>query len=382
MPRHIWRTLTTKQIQKDPNAHPIGTGPFSFTSWKQGQTATVTRNPKWWGSSPAAAGVSWTLYTNDDLLAQALRTGEIDIIPQVPPTVFQGLTGDKTLTSVSLDSFSFHHIGINVSQSPKSKGNPLLKDRAVRQALSCALNREQLVQIAYAGYATPGGSLLTPSFGKYYYQPSGDETLNNDPAKANQLLDAAGYTTKDSHGIRQAKNGKPLSFRLIAIATTSVDVRTAQLFQASAEKVGIKLEFTTLDSDTMASTVYNADGPDWDIFVWGWDSGIADPDYLLGVPLTSQIGSNNDVFYSNPEYDALYVQQASELDETKRVAIVQQMQKIYYQDCAWLVAVYTKKLQAYRPQAWTGLTEVTGGIVFNFTRDNYLKAKPAGGSGQ
>jgi hypothetical protein len=51
------------------------------------------------------------------------------------------------------------------------------------------------------------------------------------------------------------------------------------------------------------------------------------------------------------------------------------MQQMFYEDCAYLVAVYTKKLQAYR--GWTGFTEVPGGIIFNFTRDNYLKGTPA-----
>ena len=96
---------------------------------------------------------------------------------------------------------------------------------------------------------------------------------------------AAGTATKNADGIRLTAAGKPLQFRLIAISSTTVDVRTAQLFAESALKVGIKLELSTVDSDTMGSTVYNTDGPDWDLFVWGWDSGTADPSYLLGVPL-------------------------------------------------------------------------------------------------
>ena len=55
--------------------------------------------------------------------------------------------------------------------------------------------------------------------------------------------------------------------------------------------------------------------------------------------------------------------------------IVQEMQKIYYEDCVYLVAVYLKKLQAYNNSGWTGWTNVDGGIIFNFTRDNYLKVK-------
>ena len=54
---------------------------------------------------------------------------------------------------------------------------------------------------------------------------------------------------------------------------------------------------------------------------------------------------------------------------------VKEMQKIYYEDCVYLVAVYLKKLQAYNNTGWTGWTNVDGGIIFNFTRDNYLKVK-------
>ncbi len=375
LPKHLWSKMSVDEVQKFPNANPVGTGPYTFKERKQGSLVSVARNEKWWGTKPAAALISWSVYTNDDILAQALKTGEVDIVPQVPPTVFGGIQGEKTLTSVTLDSFSFHHIGINVWKDPKSKGNPLLLDKNVRQALGYALNRDQIAQIAYAGQATPGGSILMPTFGDFYWEPAADAKIDNNPDKANALLDSAGYTTKDGDGIRQSKDGKPLKFRIIAIDSTSVDVRTAQLFAASAAKVGIKLEFATVDSDTMASTVYNTEAPDWDIFVWGWDSGVNDPDYMLGVPLTSQIGGNNDVFYANPEYDALYDQQATELDRAKRIEIVKQMQQMFYEDCAYLVAVYTKKLQAYR--GWTGFTEVPGGIIFNFTRDNYLKGTPA-----
>ena len=376
IPQHIWSKMSTDEMQKFTNDKPIGTGPYKFDSRKQGQNISVVRNADWWGTKPAASGITWSVYTNDDLEAQALKNGEIDIIPQVPPTVFDGLKGDKNLTTQELPSFSFHHIGFNVSQDANSKGNPVLKDKAVRQALGYALDRNQIVELAYAGYAEPGDSILMPAFGDFYWKPTGDQVINNDLAKANKLLDDAGYAKKDSNGIRQTADGKPLEFRLIAIDSTSTDVRTAQLFAASAAKIGVKLDVSTVDSDTMASTVYNTEGPDWDMFVWGWDSGVNDPSYMLGVPLTSQIGGNNDVFYSNPAYDALYAQQATELDPAKRAEIVKKMQQMFYEDSAYLIPIYLKKLQAYRNDTWTGWSPVPGGVIFNFTRDNYLKVKP------
>jgi peptide/nickel transport system substrate-binding protein len=162
---------------------------------------------------------------------------------------------------------------------------------------------------------------------------------------------------------------------LIAIESTSVDVRAAQLFRDAAAVVGIKLDLTTMDENTLGETVYNVDSPDWDIFVWGWDTGV-DPNELLGVPLCSQIGGNNDVFYCNPEYDALYNQQATTIDPTARKVIVDQMQQMYYDDAAYIVMWYQDKLQAYRMDTWQGWTEIPGGLVYNVTRDNYLKVTP------
>ena len=186
-------------------------------------------------------------------------------------------------------------------------------------------------------------------------------------------MDGLGYTM-NADGVRETSDGQPLEFRLIAIESTTVDVRAAQLFKDSVAKVGIKIDLTTMDENTLGNIVYST--TDWDLFVWGWDSGVNDPDYLLGVPLTSQIGGNNDIYYSNQQYDDLYAQQASELDLTKRVDLVDQAQQLFYDDSAYIVMWYQDKLQAYRSDLWTGFADTPGGIIFNFTRANYTNAIP------
>ncbi len=376
LPEHVWREKTGDEIQKFSNDHPVGTGPFTFGEWKRGQTVTVNRNPDWWGTAPGADSVIWVLYQNEDVMAQAVRTAEVDVLSEVPPTIWDGITAVDGVKAVSLPGFSFHHIGINVSTNPKSGGNPLLLDRTVRQALAYSLDRNQLVQIALAGHGKPGSVLLPPAMSDYQLQIPEDQQFNANPDKANQMLDAAGYAM-GSGNVRQSTDGSPLEFRLIAIESTTVDVRAAQIFRDSASKVGIKLDLQTMDENTLGSIVYNAAAPDWDIFVWGWDSGVNDPDYLLGVELTSQIDNNNDVYYSNPKYDALYDQQATELDRPTRVDLVHQAQQLFYDDGAYIVMWYQDKLQAYRTDKWTGWTDTPGGVIFNFTRANYLNVQPA-----
>ena len=375
VPKHIWSTKTVDQVEKFTNDHPIGTGPFMFTGWQKGTSVTVDRNDAWWGPKVAAKEIIWILYGNDEVMGQALRRGEVDILLQVPPTIFDGLQGASHVKRISQPSWSFHHIGINVSDNPKSGGNPLLKDLVIRQALSYAVDRNQLVQIALAGHGKPGSTIVPPGLTSWHLEIPAGQQMDANPSKAKQMLDAAGYVDKGT-GVRVSPDGKPLKFRLIAIETTTVDVRAAQLFRDAAKAVGIELDLQTLDTNTLGNTVYNAAAPNWDIFVWGWDSGVPDPDYMLGVPLCNQIGSNNDVYYCDRSYDGKYDQQASTLDPKARKTIVDDMQRQYYDAAAYLIMWYQDKLQAYRDDTWQGWTKVPGGLIFNFTRDNYLNVKP------
>jgi peptide/nickel transport system substrate-binding protein len=347
LPKHVWEKLSRAEVEKYTNPKMIGTGPYKFVDWKLGQSIEVTRNDDWWGPKPSAENITWVLFQNNDIMAEALRTSEVDIIIEIPPTIFVGLEGVSNVNTVSPEGFSFHHIGMNVSDNPKSGGNPLLKDRTIRLALSYAVSRQQLCDVAMAGLATPGSVLLTPSFGEYFLDIPPDQQYDNNPEKAKALLDAAGYIDRDGSGIRSSPDGKPLSFRLIAITTTPVDVEAAQLFRDAAAKVGIELNFSALDANTLGSIVYNSAAPNWDIFVWGWDE-LNDPDYMLSVELCNEIGSNNDSYYCSSHYNQLYQEQATELDPDMRVALVHETQQYFYDYASYIIMWYQRKLQAYR----------------------------------
>jgi peptide/nickel transport system substrate-binding protein len=376
LPKHIWSSMSAEEIQKFANDKPIGSGPYRFVEWKNGASLTLERNPSYWGSAPKAEKIIYVLYGNEDIMAQAIKSGDIDIVTEMPPTIWDGMKEAKNVKLASLPSFSFHHIGFNVSKSAKSKGNPLLRDATVRQALSWAVDRNQLVQLALAGHGVAGDSILPIGIGEWYHKIPDSERMNGDLEKAKKLLDAAGYMDRNGDGLREDAKGRALRFRLIATQTVSVDVRAAGLFKDAAEKVGVKLDLQTLDENTLGNTVYDADAPDWDIFVWGWDSNVPDPNYMLSVPLTSQIGANNDVFYSDAAYDDLFYKQSTTIDSKARKAITDRMQESFYKDAAYIVMWYQEKLQAYRTDTWKGWKECNGGVIYNITRANYLKATP------
>ena len=93
---------------------------------------------------------------------------------------------------------------------------------------------------------------------------------------------------------------------------------------------------------------------DYDVMIWGWGSD-PDPGFLLSVHLTDEIPTgNNETGYSNPEFDALYKQQATALDPAERQAIVWRMQEILHRDVAYIVPYYEQAIQAYRTDRFKG----------------------------
>lgn len=375
LPMHIWGEMKADEIEANANDNPVGTGPMKFGSWEQGTTVTLDRNDDYYGTAPGPAKITFIQYGNEDVMAQALKANEIDIVTEVSPTVWEGLDGQENINAVSLDSFSFHMVGFNCSDDSKSKGNPMLQDKVVRQAVNYAADRSNIVEVALSGHGKPGSVLMPNGMEKWQYQVPEDQLLDNNKDKAKEILDKAGYKDSDGDGVRE-KDGKAMEFRLYAIESTTVDVRAAQMLRDSCEEIGIKIELQTMDENTMGGYIFDDETTDFDMFVWGWDSDFLDPGYLLGIPLTSQIGNNNDVYYKNKDYDELYAKQLREMDEGKRKEYVDQLQKIFYEDCGYLVLWYQDKLQAYRTDTWSGWVDADGGVIYNVTYDNYVNVKP------
>lgn len=373
LPEHIWGGMSLEDIELFADDEPIGTGPMKFVAWEQGSSITLTKNEEYYGNEPGADNIIFVEYGNEDVMAQGLQSGEIDVVTELSPTVWESLEDAENINAVSLPSMSFHEIGINVSESPNSKGNPMLLDLSVRQALNYAADRENIVETALAGHGKPGDTIVPPALGDWHYDVPDSEKMNGNIDKANEILDAAGYVDTNGDGIRE-KDGQDMSFRLYAIESTTVDVRAAELFRDSAKKAGIEITITTMDENTMGDTLLDADTADFDLFVWGWDVDNLDPANLPSYFVSD--GEDNDVHYVSDEFDALMLAQQCDMDEASRMEKIHEMQKMFYDNGAYIVLWYQDKLQAYRTDTFEGWQEAPGGLVYNVTYDNYTGVTP------
>ena len=226
----------------------------------------------------------------------------------------------------------------------------------------------------------------------YHWQPPADQLYTYDPAKAKQLLDAAGYKDTDGDGIREDKNGKPIKLRLWARAESPESQKTGSLLVGWFRDLGLKIEYQVMDDGIYYDSIWGYQGntysPDFDMYLWNYD-GYADPGDTLASFTTGQIENWNEPCWSNAEYDQLVSQANTTLDPQKRKDLVWKAQQIFYEQSPEIATDYPDKLEAVNTAKWDGWTRMYGGksaaFYTSYVRDSYMNLKPkaavAGGSG-
>ena len=287
LPEHIWSKVSGKAATTSYENKPpvVGDGPFQIVEWQKGKFIRLEANPDYWGGAPKVDEVIFQLYTNADTMSQDLKLGTIDGAINVPAAQFNQLGTEAGLAANNATSWQFTEIGMNCYDNANSLGNPVLLDKQFRQAANWAVDREKVVSVAMNGYATVGSSLIVP-YSKYHWQPPSDQLYAYDPAKANQILEAAGYKDVNGDGYRETKGGKKLSLRFYATSDSPENQTAGKLIVGWLRNVGIKLQFQVMDAGALIDAQYNFKGntyaPDWDMFIWYWTQDV-DPQFMLSI---------------------------------------------------------------------------------------------------
>ncbi|MFM7598216.1 MAG: ABC transporter substrate-binding protein, partial [Actinomycetota bacterium] len=297
--------------------------------------------------------------------------------------------GIPEITTVSAQPASYSEIAFNTGAALDNgtaigDGNPLLKDKALRQALNWAVDRQAVVDKVLGGQGQPGTTIIPPLYTQWHLNPPNPYTY--DPAKAGDLLDAAGYPV-GSDGVRADAQGNRLNFRLTYRPDDPTSQKSAEFAQSYFKDVGVEITLEGVSEDALYEVVGQGN---FDMFEWGW--GVEpDPNYMLSTFTCSSrsyeedgtIYANlSDSFYCNPEYDKLFDEQAQETDFAKRQAIVQQMQQMLYDDVPYLITYYANGLQAYRNDRFTGWVPQPaegGTLIYQWGTWSFFNVEPVSG---
>jgi peptide/nickel transport system substrate-binding protein len=305
--------------------------------------------------------VIFQTFENQDALVQAIKTGQVDMITEMPNTAVATLKSAENVKMVVGSPLSPGVTDIIFNQledenCPKDEGgictgHPALRDRDVRLALSYATDKQKLIDVILLGLGTPGLTLIPDGLGVWY-----NDTLKDyefDVAKANKIFDDAGYKDANGDGVRDMPDGsRPLTFRMNWPSDSLTAPRMAELLTEMWGQVGVTLEMQAVDPDALTAQCCPAF--DFDILLWGWGSG-PDPSELLYVYTSEAIPTgSSETGYANPVYDELYAKQQVTLDFESRKDVVWEMQKIVHEDVVYIIPFYEQSTQAYRIDRFTG----------------------------
>lgn len=294
---------------------PIGTGPYMFRSIKPGESAELVANPRYWGKKPTVKRVILRSIVDDTTRLAALKTGEADIVMQVPYQKITEIQKTKGLKTVRLFPSGSSVFIAYKAQSPRTPW----ADPKVRAAISYAIDKQAITR-----------QLLKGAVGTFGFLARGD--LGYDPAifpyefnqaKARQLLREAGYP-----------NGFTIELPYIAGAVTGVK-ETAEAVALYLRQVGIN------------ATPKALEGPDFVQFVMG---ASRDPskDYMaifIGAlagqpePTTGLVNSFSSVtpfaWYRNGQVNGMILRAAGTVDDGQRAELVKRIQRLLVDDFAF-----------------------------------------------
>ncbi|HEU5474681.1 MAG TPA: ABC transporter substrate-binding protein [Actinophytocola sp.] len=381
VPEHVWKDVTDIKGFTNSEKFPVvGSGPFVLTGYQEGQSATLEANDKFWRGRAKIDRLQYVKYENADAAVQGLRKGDVDLVYRLTANQFKALESESTIKTSAGNDRRYVEIILNpgnpkVDGSPFGNGNPVLADVQFRQAMAHAIDVPTIIDKVYQGLAEPAAQVIPPVFPDWTFKPAESQKRGFDLAKANSLLDAAGYA-KGPNGIRTDKQGKEINLRLLTTTDATDRQQIAEFVKAwfAEMGVGVTNEFKASNQVNDDTTAGN-----FDLAISGW-SVSPDPDYQLAQQTCKMVGTDlSDSNFCDKDYDALYAQQQAELDKDKRKDLVQKAQGILHDKVSALMLIYAKQLEAYRSDRFQPFTTQPqdGGIIANQSAYwSYYQATP------
>jgi peptide/nickel transport system substrate-binding protein len=375
LPEHIWdKYLGNKGADLRtflPQQHlpTVGGGPYYISQYQELGTTEFKPNPYYFGQKSNSQAVALVYYTNSTSMVADLEAGTIDYVDEVPFSAAHTLQKNPAFVVQVVPSGEVTDITFN-SNPAKPKNRELLNP-IVKKAFEYATPRQQIINVIYGGFAKPwANDISEESVAAGWINPA-VKPLPYDPAEANQILDSLGYA-RGPGGTRivPATTGKyaqaahPMSYGVIVPSDLDFNGnRQFLILQAAYEKIGVSLTEIPGGDPAQAYALESAPNGEYlnyDMATWDW-TGYIDPNFVLSGLTTAQWSSISDTGFNDPQYDALWSQQESTINQTTRRALVWKMEAFINSELPYvqlvneeLVTAHNKKWTGFEPQlgAW------------------------------
>ncbi len=291
------------------STQPNGTGPFTFTGRTPNESIDLAANPSYWGDAPKLAGVQFRIIPDETSIVAGIQAGNVNLAVLNDPLVAQNAESDG-ISITRTPQLAYHVLQLNAAKAP-------LDDLNVRLAISCAIDRQTVLDTAALGEGEITGPITSPA---YRSDPNARPCPTRDLDKAKAYLAAAGKA--DGLTIKT----------IVSEGEYATAVNEAQNVQAQLADAGITLDIETMDIDTYVKRWLAAD---FETAI-ALNGGRPDPDGMYGRYFTSAGNLNKVAGFSSPELDQLFAQGKATIDPAARKPIYDQISKYLEDNAVWV----------------------------------------------
>ncbi|OQY18468.1 MAG: peptide-binding protein [Desulfobacteraceae bacterium 4572_35.1] len=354
-PEHL---LAGKDIAQSPLARaPIGTGPYRFVEWLPGEKIVLERNPDYFEGAPYIKRIVYRIIPDMTTMFLELQSGGLDQMG-LSPLQYARQTDSpafrRRFNRYRYPAFAYTYLGYNLKR-------PLFQDKRVRQAMSYAINKQELVDGVLMGLGQPANGPYKPDSWPY------NANVNSypySPQKAKQLLSAAGWVDADGDDVRD-KNGRPFEFTIVTNQGNDQRIKSAEIIQRRFQQVGIKVKIRVIEWASLLKEFIHPGN--FDATLMGWTIPI-DPDgYNVWHSSKTGPGQLNFVGYKNKRVDELLERGRRIMDQDERKKMYDEFQQILADEQPYTFLFVPDALPVVAKR-FHGVEEAPSGIMHNFIR--------------
>ncbi|MEO8226190.1 MAG: ABC transporter substrate-binding protein [Gemmatimonadota bacterium] len=306
--------------------HPVGSGPWTFVSWRHDDAIVVARNPNYWGGPPKADSLRIRIIPEALTQAAEYESGRLDVV-EIPFSETQRWTQTHGSEIQRRPTIRDLYISMTTTRGP-------LKDVRVRRALNMGVDVSTMLATIMSGRGVRAAGAIPPGIAGF---DSSRAPYRHDPDAARRLLAEAGYP--NGFAIKLWRSQRPELARI------------AQSVQQDLGRIGVKVEIIERDAPTVRATVRNGEA---DLYLGDWYADYPDPENFT-YPLfhSANKGSGgNYAFLSDPALDSMIIRLRTTTDDKEKASLARQVDARVFDQAAWIFLWFPIDMWATRLEGW------------------------------
>jgi peptide/nickel transport system substrate-binding protein len=355
LPRHL---LAGKDITKSKlSRHPVGTGSYKFKEWVAGQKIVLVSNPDYFEGQPYIDGRITRIIPDSATMFLELRAQNIGMMGLTPLQYTRQTENNvfkNNFNKYRYLSFAYTYLGYNLK-------NPLFADKRVRQAISYAINKDEIISGVLLNLGKPANGPYKPGTWAYNGKV---KAYNYNPQKARELLREAGWMKMNSDGVLE-KDGKPFVFEIVTNQGNETRQKCAEIIQRQLKEIGINVNIRILEWSAFVTDFINK--RHFDSVIMGWTIPL-DPD-AYDVWHSTKTGPEelNFISYKNTEVDKMLEKGRSTFDQKERKKYYDRFQEILAEDQPYTF-LYVPEALVIINKRFRGIEPAPIGLEHNFIK--------------